>query len=152
MIIYQPVPLCRFIYCHQGESFFTNVHQINCLPLQIQIFFFQKTLSKSCSLNVDWNSSLHCRLIGLSCKICSASSCDDSIGLADILNRPVSRVQFLKEGKDSVFSLCHSVQTGSVAYPASFIQWLPGSLSPRVKWLGHEADHSPPSSAGVKNA
>jgi hypothetical protein len=31
------------------------------------------------------------------------------------------------------------------------IQWVPGSLSLRVKWLGHEADHSPLSSAEVKN-
>jgi len=29
------------------------------------------------------------------------------------------------------------------------IEWLPGTLSPGVKWLG---DHSPPSSAEVKNA
>jgi len=32
------------------------------------------------------------------------------------------------------------------------IQWLPGALSLAVKQLGCEADHSPPSSAGVKNA
>jgi hypothetical protein len=24
------------------------------------------------------------------------------------------------------------------------IQWVPGALSLEVKWLGHEADHSPP--------
>jgi hypothetical protein len=32
------------------------------------------------------------------------------------------------------------------------IQWVPGALSLGVKWPGHEADHSPPSSAEVKNA
>jgi hypothetical protein len=32
------------------------------------------------------------------------------------------------------------------------IQWVPGALSPRVKRQGREADHSPPSSADVKNA
>jgi len=31
------------------------------------------------------------------------------------------------------------------------IQGLPGALSLRVKWLRREADHSPPSSAEVKN-
>jgi hypothetical protein len=31
------------------------------------------------------------------------------------------------------------------------IQWVPGALSPRVKRPGREADHSPPSSAEVKN-
>jgi hypothetical protein len=32
------------------------------------------------------------------------------------------------------------------------IQWVPGALSLGVKWLGHEADHSSPFSAKVKNA
>jgi hypothetical protein len=32
------------------------------------------------------------------------------------------------------------------------IQWVLGSLSLGVKWPGHEADHSPPSTAEVKNA
>jgi hypothetical protein len=31
------------------------------------------------------------------------------------------------------------------------IQWVAGALSLGVKQLGHEADHSPPSSAEVKN-
>jgi hypothetical protein len=30
------------------------------------------------------------------------------------------------------------------------IQWVPGALSPEVKWPGREADHTPPSSAEVK--
>jgi hypothetical protein len=30
------------------------------------------------------------------------------------------------------------------------IQWAPGALSLGVKWPGREADHSPPSSAEVK--
>jgi len=32
------------------------------------------------------------------------------------------------------------------------IQWVPGALFPGVKRPGHEADHSPPPSAKVKNA
>jgi len=32
------------------------------------------------------------------------------------------------------------------------IQWVPVALSLGVKWPGHEADHSPPPSAEVKNA
>jgi hypothetical protein len=32
------------------------------------------------------------------------------------------------------------------------IQWVPGALSLEVKRQGHEADHSPPFSAEVKNA
>jgi hypothetical protein len=30
------------------------------------------------------------------------------------------------------------------------LQWVPGTLSLGVKWLGHEADHSPPSIVRVK--
>jgi hypothetical protein len=30
------------------------------------------------------------------------------------------------------------------------LQWVPGALSLGVKWQGYEADHSPPSSAEVK--
>jgi hypothetical protein len=32
------------------------------------------------------------------------------------------------------------------------IQWIPGALSLGVKRSGREADHSPPSSAEIKNA
>jgi hypothetical protein len=39
------------------------------------------------------------------------------------------------------------VKTGSGAHPQ-----VPGSSSPTVKWSGHEAVHSPPFSAEVKNA
>jgi hypothetical protein len=49
------------------------------------------------------------------------------------------------------FTLHHRVQTGSGAYPASN-QWVPGPLSLAVKRPRREADHSPPSSAKVKNA
>jgi len=30
------------------------------------------------------------------------------------------------------------------------IQWVPGALSPVLKWPGHESKHSPPSSAEVR--
>jgi hypothetical protein len=36
--------------------------------------------------------------------------------------------------------------------PSLLIQWVPGVLSLGVKRPGHEADHSRPSSAKVKNA
>jgi hypothetical protein len=44
----------------------------------------------------------------------------------------------------------HVVQTGSGAHPASYPVGT-GGASPGVKRPGSEADHSPPSSAGVKN-
>jgi hypothetical protein len=49
------------------------------------------------------------------------------------------------------FSLCHSVQTGYGAHPASYPVAKVDSSS-GVKRLEHEADRSPPSSAEVKNA
>jgi hypothetical protein len=59
-----------------------------------------------------------------------------------------SRVQFLAGAGN--FSLHHHVQNGSGAHPASY-PWVPGALSLGVKQLVREADHSPPSSAEVKN-
>jgi hypothetical protein len=47
------------------------------------------------------------------------------------------------------FALHHRLQTGSGAHPASYPMGT-GSLSVKVKLQGREADHSPPSSAEVK--
>jgi len=49
------------------------------------------------------------------------------------------------------FSLPHRIQTGSGAHPASHPMGT-GDSFPGVKRTGREADRSPPSSAGVKNA
>jgi hypothetical protein len=51
-------------------------------------------------------------------------------------------------GRD--FSLLHSVQTDSGAHPASYPMDTRALFS-GVKWLGHEADHTPPSSVEVMN-
>jgi hypothetical protein len=47
------------------------------------------------------------------------------------------------------FSLHHRVQNGSGAHPSSYPMGTGGSF-PGVKRPGREADHSPPSSAEVK--
>jgi hypothetical protein len=47
------------------------------------------------------------------------------------------------------FSIHHRVQNGSGAHPASYPMGIRGSF-PGVKRPGREADHSPPSSAEVK--
>jgi len=49
------------------------------------------------------------------------------------------------------FSLCHPIQTISEAHPASY-SMIMKALSLGVKQPGHDTDHSPPSSAEVKNA
>jgi hypothetical protein len=48
------------------------------------------------------------------------------------------------------FSLQRYFHTGSGAHSASYTMGT-GVVSLGVKWLGHEADHSPPSSTQVKN-
>jgi hypothetical protein len=48
------------------------------------------------------------------------------------------------------FSVLHSVQTGSRAHPAFYPMGIVDSF-PGDKAAGREADHSPPSSAEVKN-
>jgi hypothetical protein len=60
-----------------------------------------------------------------------------------------SRVRFPAGGGN--FSLHHRVQNGSVVHSASY-PVVPEALSLGVKRPGHEADHSPPSGAEVKNS
>jgi len=45
----------------------------------------------------------------------------------------------------------HTIPYSSQISPEN-IWWVPGILSPVVKWPGHEADYSPSSCAEVKNA
>jgi len=45
-----------------------------------------------------------------------------------------------------------TASTPAVGHTQPPIQWVPGALSPGLKYSGLEADHSPPSSADAKNA
>jgi hypothetical protein len=54
-------------------------------------------------------------------------------------------------GNDGSFSLQHCVQTGSGAHPSSYPMGT-GSSFPGIRRPGRKADHSPPSSAKIKNA
>jgi hypothetical protein len=76
---------------------------------------------------------------------------DSSVGMAlgYELDDRGSRVRFPAGAGN--FSLHHRVQNGSGATQPP-IQWVPEDLSLGVKRPGREADHSPPSSAEVKNA
>jgi hypothetical protein len=76
---------------------------------------------------------------------------DSSFGIATGygLDNQGSRAQFLAGAGN--FSLHHYVLNGSGDHPASYPLGTRGSF-PGVKQLGCEADHSPPSSAEVKNA
>jgi hypothetical protein len=80
---------------------------------------------------------------------CFTPSRDSSVGIAlgYGLDDRGSRVRFPAGGGD--FSLRRRIQNGFWTHPASY----PGGISvsdPRVKRPGREADHSPPSSAEVK--
>jgi hypothetical protein len=76
---------------------------------------------------------------------------DSSVGIAlgYGLDDRVSRVRFPAGAEN--FSLHQRVQNGSGAHPASYPMGTRGSF-PGVKWPEREADHSPPSTAEVKNA
>jgi hypothetical protein len=73
----------------------------------------------------------------------------ETIALGYGLDDRCSRFRFLAGAGN--FSLHHRVQNGSEAHPASYPMVTRGSF-PGVKRPGREADHSPPSSAEVKNA
>jgi hypothetical protein len=76
---------------------------------------------------------------------------DNSVGIAlgyGLADRG-SRVRFPAGAGN--FSLHHNVQNGSGAHPSSYPMGNRGSFR-GVKRPGREADHSPPSSAEVKNA
>jgi hypothetical protein len=51
-------------------------------------------------------------------------------------------------GKIFLFCTVSRLTLGLLQPP---IQWVPGVIFPGVKWLGHESDKSPPSSAKFKN-
>jgi hypothetical protein len=57
---------------------------------------------------------------------------------------------FSRQGQWCELFLCHHIQAGSGAQPP--IEWVLRALILRVKLPVREGDHSPPSSAEVKNA
>jgi hypothetical protein len=64
------------------------------------------------------------------------------VGISDWLRTGLSGDRIPVEARFSAL-----VQTGLGAHPASCIQWVPGLSRGYKERLGHDADHSPPSSA-----
>jgi hypothetical protein len=85
------------------------------------------------------------KMIELSLRMRRDSSVGVALGYG--LDYWSSRVRFPAVAGN--FSLHHRVQNGSGSHPPP-IQWVPGNLSLGVKRPGREADHTPPSSAKVK--
>jgi hypothetical protein len=57
----------------------------------------------------------------------------------------------LRDGRPGFYSRFSTASRPALWPTQPPIQWVPGTLSPGVKRQGREADHSPPSSAEVKN-
>jgi hypothetical protein len=78
-----------------------------------------------------------------------AKSCDSSVGitLGYGLDNRGSRVRFLAGIGIFLFITASRMALGPTQPP---IQWVPGALSLGIKRPGYEADHSPPSTAEVK--
>jgi hypothetical protein len=74
---------------------------------------------------------------------------DSSVGIAlgYGLDDRGSRVRFLAGAGNFLFTIAFKTALGPTQPP---IQWVPVTLSLDVKRPGREADHSPPSSAEVK--
>jgi hypothetical protein len=72
-------------------------------------------------------------------------SCDDLSALYSVVSLGILKWIFEKyAGKLGIgFMAVRPIQPPT--------QGVPRALSPEIKWKGHEADHSPPSSAEVKN-
>jgi hypothetical protein len=72
--------------------------------------------------------------------MCTRWSLDSVVGIA-------TGYRLNGRGENFLFSTSSRPPLGSTQRP---IQWVLWALSPGVKWPGHEADHSPPASAEVK--
>jgi hypothetical protein len=86
--------------------------------------------------------AIQLHLVAESCTICSSRS-----------RRPVRKLldtSYMCRQGLGIFSSPSPDQLWDPPKPP--IQFVPGALSLEVKWPGCEADHSPPSSADVKNA
>jgi hypothetical protein len=60
-------------------------------------------------------------------------------------------IEFRSPTRAEDFSSSPCVQTSSGAHPASYPMGTGGSFPRNKAWPGRDADHSPPSSAEVKN-
>jgi hypothetical protein len=79
------------------------------------------------------------------------NSRDSSVGIATRLRLDDQGYRVRFPAGVGNFSLRCRLQNGSGAHPASYLMGTTDSF-PGVKRPGREADHSPPSSAEVKNA
>jgi hypothetical protein len=124
-----------------------------CHCLVICIFStFQKQFHPQTRLRYCWLICMHFSLSDITNPHVKNRDSPFGIVLSYRLDDQGSRVRFLAMAWN--FSLHHHVQN-SCGGPPSLLSngyQVPRVLSLGVKQLGHEADHSPPSSAEVKHA
>jgi hypothetical protein len=75
-------------------------------------------------------------------------SWESSVGI-EITTDWMARIQILTEARGFLYSTVSRLALGPAQPP---IQWVQRALSLGIQWPGREDDHSPPSSAEVKNS
>jgi hypothetical protein len=100
-----------------------------------------------CARAISFHGELSWKKIN---SLLSFKSRDNSVGivLGYGLDDRGSRVRFPAGTGNFLFTIASRTALGPTQPP---IQWVPGALSVGAKRPGREADHSPPSSAEVKN-
>jgi hypothetical protein len=131
-----------------------------CKWAKVSIPLWKATLSEWCFCLVEtfaavWNQGNICQNCDKSSLYLNVVNCVG--GFHNISRRvrvaqSVERLGYGLDNQGSIFPLCHHIQTGSGTHPAPSPFGMGGGFPLEVKWQGHEADQSPPSSAKVKNA
>jgi hypothetical protein len=109
----------------------TNILSLSSLTLKMESVYFSETLIPT-------------RLRGIITNTVAQSRYSDWLRAG----RPKGRSSIPDRGKIFLLSTSSRPVLGFTQPP---IQWVLGALSPVVKRPGREADHSPPTSAEVKN-
>jgi hypothetical protein len=132
------------------------VHVLLCTDHQEKVTFVTWENSKIMSCwrlqsahGLHWHKGTEWTLITNQSENFFTSCCDSSVGIAlgYRLDNQVLGFDSL-QGLEIFLTTMSRTALGPTQPP---IQWVPGALSLEVKQPGCEADHSPPSSAEVKN-
>jgi hypothetical protein len=117
------------------------LYQFFCLGMKVGLSYWVTNLDWGCLRTGCWGEYLDLRGSG--------ESRDSSVGIAlgYGLDDRGSRVRFSAGTGNFFFTTASRTALRPTQPP---IQWVPGALSLGVKQPGHEADHSPPSSAEVR--
>jgi hypothetical protein len=148
--------ICCLVITNRGKAFISHFILRNYEPRTV-VFIYKFIFVSALILNIYSNFSLlfiFCK-VGLDCcyyyYLLLLLSRGSSVGIAlgYGLDDRGSRVRFSAGAGNFSFSTASRKALGLTQPP---IQWEPGALSLGLRRPGREANHSPPSSAEVKNA